>query len=67
MDELYVKPEHRNKGVGSKLIDLVIKDVSKDGCLAIDLEVEEDHSRAEQLYTRKGFEKLPRSRWVKVL
>ena len=49
------------------LIEHVIKDVSREGCLTIELEVEEDHSQAEHLYQRKGFKRLPHSRWVKVL
>ena len=44
-----------------------IKALKQEGCLAIDLEVEADHSRAEHLYRRKGFEKLQRARWVKKL
>lgn len=67
LDELYVLPEYRGSGVGSLLIEGVVEQANQEGCLAIDLEVEADHSRAEHLYLRKGFEKLPRSRWVKKL
>ena len=67
LDELYVLPEQRSSGVGSLLVDGVLEELKPMGCLAIDLEVEVDHSRAEHLYTRKGFEQLQRSRWVKKL
>lgn len=67
LDELYILPEYREKGTGSALIDNAIDVLREEGCAAIDLEVEEDHRRAEHLYQRKGFEKLERSRWVKNL
>ena len=67
LDELYVLPDQRSAGVGSLLVEGVIKVLKQEGCLAIDLEVEADHSRAEHLYARKGFEKLRRTRWVKKL
>ena len=67
LDELYVLPAHRGKGVGSMLLEKVIEEVSSEGCGAIDLEVDQDHRRAERLYQRKGFEQLRRSRWVKSL
>jgi len=67
LDELYVLTEYRENEIGSALIDSAIDVLKKEGCAAIDLEVEEDHRRAEHLYQRKGFEKLKRSRWVKHL
>ena len=67
LDELYVLPEYREKGTGSALIESAIDELKKEGCAAIDLEVEEDHRRAGHLYQRKGFERLKRSRWVKHL
>ena len=67
LDELYVLPEYRGSGVGSLLIEGVVAHANQESCLAIDLEFEAGHSRAEHLYIRKGFEKLQRSRWVKKL
>lgn len=67
LDELYVLPEYRGNGIGSALLESMIDALKKEGCSAIDLEVEEDHRRAEHLYKRKGFERLKRSRWVKRL
>ena len=65
LDELYVLPEHRDAGIGSAIIDRLFIEAKENGCLAIDLEVESDHRRAENLYVRKGFQKLDRSRWAK--
>jgi len=65
LDELYVVPEHRNKGIGTVLIGKAIVEAEKQGCLAADLEVDSDHRRAENLYKRMGFQKLARRRWVK--
>jgi GNAT superfamily N-acetyltransferase len=67
LEELYVLPELRNDGIGSQLVDAVIAETSKLGCRAIDLEVEEEHERAENLYHRKGFHLLNRRRWAKKL
>ena len=65
LDELYVLPEYRGVGVGSLLVDSVLVEAEREGCLAVDLEVEAEHRRVEQLYARKGFGRLDRSRWVK--
>jgi len=67
LDELYVLPAYRGRGVGGELVARVIEEVGREGCWAIDLEVEEEHRRAERLYERKGFERLKRSRWAKSL
>ena len=67
LDELYVLPEYRSRGIGGILLDSVIAEVRRAGCRAIDLEVEADHSRAEKLYLRKGFTPHQRNRWVKTL
>ena len=67
LDELYVVPRWRSRGIGGALLEGVIAFVQRQGCLALDLEVDEDHQRAEHLYQRKGFVPLSRRRWVKSL
>jgi GNAT superfamily N-acetyltransferase len=67
LDELYVIPKRRGSGIGTALLQEVIKEVSNQGCKAIDLEVEREHRRAERLYEREGFEQLARTRWVRLL
>ena len=65
LDELYVVPERRGRGIGRALLVRVIDEARALGCKAIDLEVEEAHRRAERLYEREGFRPLARTRWVK--
>jgi GNAT superfamily N-acetyltransferase len=65
LEELYVRPEHRDIGIGSSLLTSTIKLAHKMGLSALDLEVDVEHRRVESLYQRFGFRRLPRSRWVK--
>jgi ribosomal protein S18 acetylase RimI-like enzyme len=67
LDELYVHPHFQGQGIGQALIEAATVEAIELKCSAIDLEVDEDHSRAERLYKRQGFERLSRSRWVKRL
>lgn len=64
LDELYVVPEHRSRGIGQRLLSEVIAFAHAGGSAAIDLEVEEDHARVESLYRRNGFRAHTRRRWV---
>jgi len=65
LDELYVAPEYRGKGIGAALLRAALETAQRSGCAAVDLEVDEAHARAENLYKREGFEPLHRTRWVK--
>ena len=67
LEELYVAPGHRSRGIGSALIGAVIDRARETGIVAVDLEVDAGHTRAESLYRRHGFEPLDRSRWVRKL
>jgi GNAT superfamily N-acetyltransferase len=67
LEELYVIPEWRNHGVGRSLLSSVIQQARACGCEAIDLEVDQSHALAENLYRRAGFSALSRTRWVKDL
>lgn len=67
LEELFVLPEFRQEGLGSKLLHQVSVEIRNMGCAAIDLEVESDHKRVESLYLRNGFRALSRARWVKQL
>jgi GNAT superfamily N-acetyltransferase len=67
LDELYVVPERRGHGVGSALLERAASVALDAGCITIDLEVDHEHARVETLYQRTGFERLPRSRWVRRL
>jgi GNAT superfamily N-acetyltransferase len=63
LDELYVVPEHRGRGVGGALLEHAIAYAKAEGCLAVELEVDVEHARAEHLYERNGFLRLPRRRF----
>jgi len=67
VEELYVTPSYRSRGIGSTLLDALIQRAHEARIVAIDSEVDASHSRAESLYRRVGFRRLNRSRWVKEL
>lgn len=67
LEELYVVPEHRQGGVGTRLLEAVITAAEASGCAALDLEIDSAHERVRSLYERHGFTSLPRSRVVKTL
>jgi GNAT superfamily N-acetyltransferase len=65
LEELYVAPAHRSRGIGSALIGAVVERARETGIVAVDLEVDASHVRVEALYRKHGFEQLNRSRWVR--
>lgn len=67
LDELYVAPAHRDRGIGRRLLHAAQDLARREGCAAVDLEVEADHTRAARLYAREGFRAHTRARWVKKL
>jgi len=67
LEELFVVPELRGKGVGGALLQAALDLARARGCHAIDLEVETDHARAANLYVRAGFRPHTRARYVKKL
>jgi GNAT superfamily N-acetyltransferase len=67
LEELYVRPEARGRGIGGALLEAVHARARDAGCAAVDLEVDREHRRAEALYRRAGYEPMERRRWVKKL
>jgi ribosomal-protein-alanine N-acetyltransferase len=65
LEELYVVPQFRSKGIGTALLTAVMERARELEIVAIDLEVDAAHRRAESLYRRFGFRLLDRSRWVR--
>ena len=65
LEEMFMLPEWRNKGIGTRMLELAIEECSKRGCQGIDLEVDSNHKAVENLYRRFGFSPLNRNRWVK--
>lgn len=65
LEELYVDPAARGLGVGTRLLDAALERAAHVGCRAVDLEIDAGHARAAELYRRKGFRLLDRTRWVR--
>jgi len=63
LDELYVVPDRRGRGLGRTLLLKALSAARKAGCAAVELEVVRGHDRAARLYLREGFRRLPRSRF----
>ena len=63
LEELYVVPAMRSRGVGSRLLREAMAHAKAAGAAAIDLEVDEGHARAAHLYAREGFQLHRRARW----
>jgi GNAT superfamily N-acetyltransferase len=67
LEELYVLPEWRGRGIGSRLIAEAIARAKEIGWRALDLEVEASHERAISLYARHEFLPHFRSRFYRIL
>ncbi len=67
LEELYVEPAERGRGIGTRLLREALRVAAASGAVAVDLEVDADHRRVADLYAREGFRALPRARWVRVL
>ena len=67
LEELYVVPALRDRGIGRDLLLAACGHAAGRGCAAMDLEVEQDHARAARLYAREGFRPHRRARWVRPL
>src|SRR5262249_8508137 len=65
LEELYVEPAARGRGLGSALLRAACDAAAAAGARAVDLEVERSHERAAALYRREGFRPLERTHWVK--
>ena len=67
LDELYVVPERRGRGLGTALLRRALRAARREGCESVQLEVVRGHQRAARLYSREGFARLPRIRYMRVL
>jgi len=67
LDELYVLPGERDRGVGLALLSAALETARAAGAIALDLEVEASHARVEGLYRRNGFKRLARNRFSRPL
>src|SRR5438128_311742 len=67
LEELYVEPAARGRGIGTRLLRAALRVAAEAGATVVDLEVEADHQRAARLYAREGFRSLARTHWVRTL
>lgn len=58
IDEIYVKPDYRGKGIGGAAIKEIIDAAKRNGVARIRLEYEPDNTAAVRLYEKLGFKKL---------
>jgi ribosomal protein S18 acetylase RimI-like enzyme len=60
IDELYLVPDGRGRGLGRKLLNHAFAEAAQLGIRTLHLEVEADNARAAQLYSSAGFEETGR-------
>lgn len=68
VDELYVAPDARNRGLGAIALQLAEEVCREAGIRALHLEVADDNDRARALYARTGFsahERRLMTKWIK--
>jgi ribosomal protein S18 acetylase RimI-like enzyme len=56
LDELYIMPEQRGKGIGKEVLRLLQPEARVLGVKALHLEVAHENNRAKRLYETFGFE-----------
>lgn len=56
LGDMMIKKEYRHQGVGSKLVDMVIKFARENNCKKVWLWTQEELKPALSLYEKKGFE-----------
>jgi ribosomal protein S18 acetylase RimI-like enzyme len=64
IEDLYLQPEYRGQGVGSRFFELL--EERYPGTI-LRLEVEEENHRAVTVYRKNGFEELPYMEMIKLL
>lgn len=57
LNDLFVDPKFRKKGIGEKLIDKALEFARLDGATFVDLSTAVDNYTAQKLYEQIGFEK----------
>jgi ribosomal protein S18 acetylase RimI-like enzyme len=55
IDDIYIAPEHRGRGLGRQALDLALEESRNCGVRVLLLEVEANNDRAYHLYTSIGF------------
>jgi ribosomal protein S18 acetylase RimI-like enzyme len=67
IDEFYVRPEHRSKGIGKGALEFAVKTCRALGIRAVHLEADHFNVRGQEFYRRLGFKDHDRhlmTRWL---
>lgn len=67
LDEFYVAPEARGRGVASRALDLLVETCRGDGVRALHLEVMDGNERAAGLYGRRAWVARPSRLMTRIL
>lgn len=67
LEDIYVRPEARQCGVATALIEYAFKLAKDRGCPRVDLITEIDNYPAQELYKKMGFTLVPRIPFTKPL
>ena len=68
IDELYIEPQYRRKGIGRRAMQFVEERARELGVNAIHLEVDQGNDAAAELYRRAGYDdhsRFLRTKWLK--
>lgn len=60
IDEFFILPEYRAKGIGSLMVETAEKEFQKAGCTNVSLQVDVDNSSAHEFYQNRGYGRRPR-------
>lgn len=63
IDELYIQPSHRGKGIGSTFITH-LQTSKHNNAVALQLEVTPDNAKAQRLYERLGFKPVENKAFI---
>jgi ribosomal protein S18 acetylase RimI-like enzyme len=55
VDEIYVRPDRRDRGIGGRILDAMEAECRRRGIAALHLEVDHDNPAGRRLYVRRGF------------
>lgn len=55
LNDLFVEPDHRNQGIGKRLIDAAMQFAKDDGATFVKLETAKDNKTAQNVYEGIGF------------
>ena len=67
IDEFYVRPEHRSKGIGGAAVEFALTACRDLGIKAVHLEADHFNVRGHEFYKKLGFKDHPRhlmTRWL---